>query len=393
VQLFGRVAVLVCVLVSAVLAGRFGWTRGASDIDRSIYGSAAVALDLLKPCLPLLAVISWHAGKVPQAIVAWFAFLWLTGFSLLCASGLTATQLAEKLSLKSAASTAYEAHKAEFERLVLQRGWLPQVTPADEGAEAAARAAAEQVDASVKAECEKRGPLCRDLEKAARDRHDELARITSAVAVTKAASQLDDKIAAAKAALDAVDLQAVNKEADPQASDIAQLTGYAKESVAAFLHLVLAISIEIGSGLGVWIAFGHGRTKHEAFDDGRRDEAISLASLPSEPLIESPGDLLRRFADEALHPAKGIRVSASELFALYERWCEREGTEPVSQAAFGTRMGTMLTKQRKGGRFWYLDVGLGPKPPPIAASPARSVLGRMATARKREPAIANERLA
>jgi hypothetical protein len=379
---FGRLAVIVCVLVSCALAGRFGWTRGASLLDQSIYAAAAVALDLFKAGLPLLAVAAWQARRTPQAVAGWFAFAWLTGFSLMCASGLTAAQLAEKLSLKTAASTTYESRKAELDRLLQQQAALPRVAPADAAAESAVRAAVAQIDASVKAECEKRGPRCRELEGIARDKHDELARVVAAVAATKAARQLERKIEAAYAALEEVDIKAATRDADPQAGDIAHLTGIGRDTVTALLHLVLAISIEIGSGLGVWLAFGHGR-KPEPAELARADGLAvePLAALASEPVVEGPDDILRRFAEETLRPAPGSRVSASELFAAYERWCEREGIEPLNATLFGRRMGAILGKERKGGRQWYSDVAFAPKLEVAVDNTQRRALGRMAGVR------------
>ena len=118
--------------LSAVFAWRFGWTRGSTDVDRWIYGGGAVALDLLKATTPLLAVVAWHAGKAPRAIAAWFA---LTAFSLMCASGLTATQLATKFANnQAAAGTDQTNRQATVDRLVAQRKAMPTVPPTSEEA-------------------------------------------------------------------------------------------------------------------------------------------------------------------------------------------------------------------------------------------------------------------
>ncbi len=377
--LLGRCAVLVCVVASVVLAGRFGWTRGAGDVDRWIYASAAVALDLFKSCAPVLAVVAWNARRVPQAIAAWVAFVWLTGFSLLCASGLTATQLAEKLSVKNAVTTVYQSGKAELDRLVQQRSQLPQLAPADEAAESAAQAAVAQVDASVQAECATRASRCRELEARARETHAALAKVIAAVATTRAATALDQRIDAARLALERVDLQSVHRHADPQAADIAHLTGIGPETVTALLHLILAVSIEIGSGVGVWLAFGH---RHGPAlmprVDGDRVEAASALTLPAEPVIEAPAELLVRFCQQALRPMKGARVAASELLAQYEQWCEREGVDPLTPTIFGRRMGELLAKGRKGGRIWYLEVALTPRLQGGVHNARHHVLGTMA---------------
>src|SRR5262249_50252145 len=94
--------------------------------------------------------------------------------------------------------------------------------------------------------------------------------------------------------------------------------------------------------------------------DGGRMETEPLPALPAEPVIEGPDDTLRRFVEETLRPATGARVSASELFAAYERWGEPDGLEPLHATAFGRRMGEILAKARKGGRCCYLGVAVVP---------------------------------
>ena len=59
--LLGLPAVLVCLLATASMAFRFGWNLGSEEIDKWIYASAGVAVDLIKALLPLLIVWAWIA--------------------------------------------------------------------------------------------------------------------------------------------------------------------------------------------------------------------------------------------------------------------------------------------------------------------------------------------
>jgi hypothetical protein len=69
-----KVAVLGCVLASTTLAFRYGWTRGATEIDQWTFAGAAAALDLVKTGLPVAAVGAWEARYYRKATTAWAGF-------------------------------------------------------------------------------------------------------------------------------------------------------------------------------------------------------------------------------------------------------------------------------------------------------------------------------
>jgi hypothetical protein len=82
---------------------------------------------------------------------------------------------------------------------------------------------------------------------------------------------------------------------------------------------------------------------------------------PSAPaVIEARLGAIKRFVAEQLRPMEGGRVSGSELFAAYERWCARREITPVSAAAFGRKV--RWSKGRVGGRVWYFDARLAVAP-------------------------------
>ncbi len=58
--------------------------------------------------------------------------------------------------------------------------------------------------------------------------------------------------------LGAVDVKAAIKEADPQSASMAKAIGADQNLIAALSHAVFAIAIELGSGVGFWLVFGHG---------------------------------------------------------------------------------------------------------------------------------------
>ena len=238
-----------------------------------------------------------------------------------------------------------------------QRGKLdPQ--PVAGNAEALAQTAVEQADASVTSECGKRGPECRRLEGIARAKRDELATIVAAMATANAAVELDGKIEDARIALGKVDAGVVDKNADPQSAAIAKATGKSEDWVRTALHALIAAVLELGSGLGLYVVFGHHGRSREALQSANDIPLTADASpaMAGSVMIEGPSDAICRFMLERVRPSVGGRVAGSDLFAAYERWCERDGLSPVSTTAFGRFV--PWRKGRVGGRIWYLNAAL-----------------------------------
>ena len=163
---------------------------------------------------------------------------------------------------------------------------------------------------------------------------------------------MDGRIEVTRAALGRVDAGTVVKDADPQSAAIARLTGRSQDWVRTALHVLVAALLELGSGLGLYVVFGH----------HGRPRPAGVPALPSSPAglspltIEGPSDAIARFIRERVRARRGARIAGSDLFAAYEHWCEREGLQSVSLAAFGRQV--EWRKGRVGGRVWYLDATL-----------------------------------
>jgi hypothetical protein len=194
-----------------------------------------------------------------KVVWSWTGFVLLTSLSLLCAFGMTATQLAEKMAEKLAITSQESNRQSVVDELRLQRRSLPSFTPLSSDGVGAAQKAADAAAAQRLPECTQRGPLCRQREADERAALAILAKAQTDKAVTDQAAALDAKIAAAEAALSQVDMKAAHRETDPQSAALATLTGYDQSKVAAILQIVLAVAVEFGSGVGFWLVFGFPR--------------------------------------------------------------------------------------------------------------------------------------
>jgi hypothetical protein len=355
-------AVLGCIAASATFAFEFGWTRGATEVHRWTYALAGVALDLLKAGLPIFGAMAWHESKPARSFACWLVFLVLTGLSLWCAYGTTATQLAEKFANRAVASVAQTSKQTTLDRLGKQRDALG-VFP--ETSAEAVKAAKETVDAISKqagAEGERGGckKLCQDLLAEERTARKALVAAQAGYAATLKAADLDAKIIDAEAALNAVDVKAAVKEADPQSASMAKAIGADQNLIAALSHAVFAAAIELGSGVGFWLVFGHGPPQP------RREEppAPSTALVPIDRegaqdlqvIGERPEDLIARFFRNGVRSKRNDRVQSLAVWSAYKDWCIARNIGYVSHAMFGRL--ARWPKERSGGNVWYLDCEL-----------------------------------
>jgi hypothetical protein len=176
------------------------------------------------------------------------------------------------------------------------------------------------------------------------------------------AVELDGRIAAAQHALSQVDVKTVTMQADPQSASMAKVIGADQNLIAALSHAIFAISIELGSGVGFWLVFGHGR--RQIHDDLAIDRAGARELVVIE---ETPADVIERFFLEGVRPAIARRTQSLGVWTAYKRWCAERRIDPVSHAKFGKL--ARWPKERSGGSVWYLDCE--PAPQYVCLAPAR----------------------
>jgi hypothetical protein len=156
--------------------------------------------------------------------------------------------------------------------------------------------------------------------------------------------------------------------ADPQSASMAKVIGADQNLIAALSHAVFAISIELGSGVGFWLVFGHGRREENT-------ALIDRASAKELVVIEeTPADTIDRFFLEAVRPAVGRRAQSLIIWTAYKRWCAERGITAVSHARFGKL--ARWRKERIGGTVWYLDCEPAPQYAGLAFAQAPKALPR-----------------
>ena len=214
-------------------------------------------------------------------------------------------------------------------------------------------------------------------------------------AATIKTAELDGRIAAAEHALSQVDVKTATMQADPQSASMAKVIGADQNFIAALSHAVFAISIELGSGVGFWLVFGHGATSRRRVDgssepdvDDRvgtvtygfaprqldrvpawrarpaphREPAVSTSLIDRAGAVDlqavdaTPAEIIERFFLEVARRRIGPRVQSMTVWSAYKVWCAQRGYSPVSHAMFGRL--ARWPKHWKSGTMWYLDCEL-----------------------------------
>ena len=223
--------------------------------------------------------------------------------------------------------------------------------------------------------------LCRQREAEERAAREALLKVQQNHAATVKAADLDGKIAAAEHALSQVDIKAATMEADPQSASMAEAIGADQNLIAALSHAVFAISIELGSGVGFWLVFGHGapgRRRLECEPAASAGLIDRAGAIDLQAVEATPAEIIERFFLEAARRRIGPRVQSVAVWSAYKVWCAQRGYSAVSHAMFGRLV--RWPKHRAGGTVWYLDCELavgygGPPPesgPKALPAPARS---------------------
>jgi hypothetical protein len=205
--------------------------------------------------------------------------------------GTTATQLAEKLANQTEASTTLTKKQRKLDRLLeAKRQQLPYIVTSEEVVRLAKEKSA-TATTQKEAECEKRGPVCRAKETAETEAKEAATKAATERAATLAAEKLDAAIEAAESELAKVDVKTATMEADPQSASMAKASGKDQNQIAAISLAVFAIAIELGSGVGFWLVFGHG-----ASSSSKQREEAAPTTLPSTSFAPA----IDRNADDAV---------------------------------------------------------------------------------------------
>lgn len=330
-SVIGVFAALVMCIVSGAMNYLFLSSLGKTALEGQVLGAASAAADVLKALLPFFIAWSWQARRFVAALAGSLAFAFFAVFSFFSALGFAADNRGALVEGREALAATYKGVQAEQAALEARLASLPVHRPAPIVREdleshkqnrrwSATKECADATEAESRAYCARYFGLRAEL-----------------AAGTEAAS-LSEKIAALKTEASRLRDAGAGQITDPQVSLLSRIVGQPPEPVRLALTIAVALLVEIGASLGLFLASGHNTAKPK--------------TAPPAPGL--PMGSVEDFCLEALVPAKGGTISAGDLLAAYQLWCANAGVTALSAAEF-TDMFAALAKSiglsADAGRF------------------------------------------
>lgn len=338
VSTLGILAALVMCAVSAAMNWLFLSSLGKSPLEGQVLGAASAAADVLKALLPFFIAWSWQAGRFVAAGAGSLAFVFLTGFSFLSAIGFAADNRLVLVDRRDDVSAAYARVQRDLASSESQRSALPAHRPPAVVAEEIERHRQNRRWTATKECAEATEPQSRDYcaaffaLRAEFAAGQERARLTSAMAALQSeAAQLRQ--------------QGAGQERDPQAALLSRILGWEQDTVRLALIIAVALLVEIGASLGLFLASGH------------RQE---LASAGETLLREAPHvGSVEDFCLEAIIASPRSTLAIDELLRAYQAWCATKRQEPLDSAAFVNAFTAIAQAvEIRSGPAGYRGIGL-----------------------------------
>ncbi len=368
----GVVAAGILLAVSAAMNWRFGYSLGKTELDGFILGSASAAADCFKALVPFFFFAALRNKMWSQAAASAMVWIVVTGYSLTSALGHAALNRLDTAGQRATHAQSHQDLRNDLERTRSQLSWIPQHRPVV--------TVQSEIDGLKMKRDWTWSAECTDIKgKQTRDFCQQIQTLTAEHASAQQAAALETRIADIQAKL--VDVKghgSVMTEADPQAAILAKLTGLEIGTIQTALVVLVAALLEIGSGLGLFVAFSTWRLY-----DRKAPHAPSMASLQSPVSRETPAAVamaktrsgandnksvakhvapetdVERFHKEKVETQDGASLTATELYEAYCDWCDDQKKEPLALPTFGREFGELgVQKAKIAGRVRYIGIAL-----------------------------------
>lgn len=359
-------AALLMIGVSTAMNFLFMKSLAPTDAEGVVLGSASAAADLIKACLPWFIALAWRGRRFVFAVLGGLVFVGFSLFSFASALGFAADIRGSLAGSREAASHALDAIDAKIKTATVSRITLG--SPRAVSIIDAERAVLHQdrryttSEACQKATATSSRSLCTKLAELAVER----AKSVEAVDIDKTLQSLERQAAVQKS-------RGAGGESDPQVSVIARLLSQERGAVKIGLIIAAALLVELGSGLGLWLAVGHSdRVRPSKRDPSHTVSHVSperISTTTSKPMIAAAmppahslayGDVLD-FCVARLQPSSRGGLTLLGLYRGYETWCQERKLQTLGQDEFGAAFEILREAwgiETDGDRYPGIRVGI-----------------------------------
>ena len=327
--LIGIIAALILIGVSAAMNIAFLSSLGRNEIEVLILGAASGAADALKSLLPIFTLWAWQNKRrvfVLPAIAVWALFV---GFSLLSAFGFAASIRTEHSEQHAQLNAQLISVRDDIAKVTQELARLPLHRPAQtiQAEMAAAKQNARWV--STKG--------CRDATlPESRTFCAQFFKLRGELATARKADNVQAALNDFKEREKQLVTQGAGQSSDPQSALLANLMGVDDAHIRLALMIVLAVIVELGSSLGLFLATGHGAIFKTSKPHVTNDNAPDLLLIQARPLC-----IVEDWALARLMPMPGASLSFENAYADYQALCTNADLEALDRSSFTAQLSTI----------------------------------------------------
>ena len=369
----GIIAALVMIAVSGSMNFLFMKSLGKTELEGVVLGSASAAADMLKALLPFWIAWAWTARRMMFVGVGSLVFVFFSAFSLLSALGFAADNRGHLAETREGLTATFETVSRDLSEAEARRSGLPKHRPAS---------VVEEALSAIKQD--KRFTSSKQCEDATAQASRAFCEGYFSTRAELAAAIEDQRLAGTverlKSESEKLKEQGAGQDKDPQVSIVSRLFKLDEGMVRNGLVIFAALLVEVGSGLGLFLATSHSeifKRRRERDDRPAMDaraqtmpHAPPVTPAASAPLLSfnrGRAELSRRYAMEAkpvgdidqfclerVHPADDVAVTLPEVYAGYETWCGEMAFAPMERGAFSRAFDDVAQEcgiMRAGGQF------------------------------------------
>lgn len=339
------------IIISAVLNYRMGYRSADTAFDGYVYGIGAACGDALKAISPFMAFYGLKNRDWLAVLAATAIYVVFTGYSFFAALGFAA----EHRTTKAAATlTGIENRQNLRQALARDNEALDLIGN---------QRSSSEVEAAIVSEAKKTvGPRNRTVEQISnkctlnREATREACRTIASLGEELARAGKREALLASNLAnrklLADFDKGSAADSPDPQVDAVKKVVGviktYDSKEIGFGLSLLLALFIELGSGLGLFVATTPWRARDAKAQDPERE-------------MRGPVDV---YVLDTLEPDPRSEIRMTDLYASYRNWCRARHMTPHPRPDF-KREFTDIAREvgmrnlLRGGQEHFQQVRLG----------------------------------
>lgn len=348
------------IAVSAVLNFRVGYRTADTEFDGWVYGLGAGMADALKAIAPFVAFWGWRNKDSLAVGAATTVFLVFSAYSFSAALGFAAHHRVVKQGEESGAFEKRKDTRAEFDRIDTRLKSLGMQRSEGEIDKAVASVLARVVGErgrtvdQISSGCTLNRKDSREACAEVAALGEEAERSREYVRLGKLAKQLRDKLDSLKVG---------NASGDPQIGALEELSNMTpwpqtRKKLEVGLSLLVALFIELGSGLGLYVA----TTPWRSSGEHKKAEGKGSKHKPKAKGARAMKlGAVEEFMLEGLERRQGGQLSGGDLFMAYRRWCTSKTVVPYGRKEFRRQFANLaamagISQSGVNGSGVYRDV-------------------------------------